>query len=127
MIHGLRTNLTEKRQRYKALLASSIGNSPIGGQYICNKCKKEFGTTAALSNHVRLHSGELDTCRFCGHTTDIHSEMFTIQKEVKIVHSDTKTETVVKNTRIQKSVYHICSEMNQRRHCSDALYRSIKK
>ena len=127
-LHGMKTKLSEKRMKMKALLASSIGNS-LPGHFTCNKCHIECGSEASLCNHVRLHSNVFVTCPHCGFKSDIHSERKTVTKTSKIKHGKKATTVVVVKTLKEdpKVIHHICHEGHLRRNVNDtASYRTTK-
>jgi hypothetical protein len=126
MLHGMRTDLSEKRMKMKALLASSLGNSPPG-KFICNKCHVEVGSAAALCSHVRLHSQNVQVCEYCGFTTDIRSERFVLKKKNRVHHGLEATTIVTTEQLVEHPIHHECNGRHKHRQCSDTSYRTTKK
>jgi DNA-directed RNA polymerase subunit RPC12/RpoP len=116
----------EKRKKMTALMSSSLGKSPPG-RFLCSKCQAEFGSSAALFNHVRLHSDESISCQYCGWKSDIIIERKIKIKNVKIIHGDESTfvQNIIKMKPIVMT--HICNEKIKRRHCTESSYRTTKK
>ena len=116
-----------RRMKIKALMSSSLGNSPKG-RFICNQCQAEVGSAAALQNHVRIHgtSSQGFECQFCGFTTDVESERMEKTKKVQIVHGKEKTFLQTETILQPETIFHQCNEARKRRHCSDSSYRTTK-